>query len=106
MTLLYLDFDDSLPERLEDRIAHLCRLCRWPLVAVRLDRTRRGWHVVVGVRRILHPAAIVAAQAILGSDPMRETFNLVRVQKLNAVSAYWRARWNVLFSSHAKQRRG
>lgn len=102
VTLLYLDFDEKLPKHLEDRILWLCRLCHWPVIAIRLDRTRHGWHVVIGVRRRLAPAIIVAVQAALGSDWKREVFNIVRVQSLHAQSPYWRARWNVLFSQHAK----
>jgi len=105
MTLLYLDFDGKLPNGLVDRIVWMCKLWQWPIVAVRFDRTRRGWHVVVGIRKRVVPALIVAAQAVLGSDYKREAYNIMRVQSLATLSPYWRARWNVLYSMHAKPER-
>ena len=107
MTLLYLDFDGRIPDGLIDRIVWTAKLWQWSIEAVRFDRTRRGWHVVVGIHEEVEPAMIVAAQAILGSDYKREAFNLMRVQSLDSVSPFWRARWNVLYEMHAKpSRRG
>lgn len=105
MTLLYLDFDGRLPARLVDRVTWCTKLWRWPVEAMRIDRTRNGWHVVVGVGKRLAPPLILAAQAILGSDWKREAYNLQRVQHLDRLPAYWRARWNVLYHVHAKERR-
>ena len=103
--MLYLDFDGPVPKGLIDRIVWTTKLWRWKLEAVRFDRTRNGWHVIVGVRKRLDPPVVVAAQAILGSDYKRETFNLMRVQGLANIPPYWRERWNVLYSHHAKPRR-
>jgi hypothetical protein len=100
MTLLYLDVDGRLPAGLVDRITWACELWRWPLVAIRYEKTRHGWHVVIGVRKRLAAPLIVAAQAVLGSDRNREMFNLMRVQSLAYVPLYWRKRWNVLYSRH------
>lgn len=105
MTLLYLDFDGPIPAGFLDRVTWCAQIWGWPLEAVRYDRTRRGWHVVVGVRKRLTPALIVAAQAVLGSDYKREAFNLMRVQGLAHVPPFWRGRWNVLYSHHAKPER-
>ena len=102
MTLLYLDVDGEIPPGFLFRLLHCIRLWGWPLEAVRYDRTARGWHVVVGVRRRLSPAIVVAAQAILGSDPKREAFNLMRVQQLRHLPAFWRSRFNVLYSRHSR----
>lgn len=102
MTLLYLDFDGPIPAKLIPRITQVCRLCQWPIEAIRYDKTRRGWHVVVGVRRTIDPARIVAAQAILGSDPNREAFNLMRVGQLKSQPKFWRERFNVLYESHSR----
>lgn len=103
MTLLYLDIDGyRLPARLVDKITIACRLWNWPIEAVRIDRTRNGWHVIVGVRRRLPPVVIVAAQAILGSHDRREMWNLLRAMNLTTVPRFWRTRWNVLYSSHRK----
>lgn len=102
MTLLKLDFDGALPRGFVATLTTFAKLWRWPLEAVRYDRTRRGWHVTVGVRKKIPPPLVVAAQAILGSDPKREAFNVMRVQRLDKVSPFWRARWNVLYSSHSR----
>ena len=55
--------------------------------------------------RKVHVGIVVAAQAVLGSDYKREAYNVMRVQNLDAQSPYWRARWNVLYSMHAKPER-
>lgn len=102
MTLLYLDFDGPTPTNLIPFITECCRHWRWPIEAIRYDRTRRGFHVIVGVRKRIPPARIVAAQAILGSDPRREMHNLNRVQTLHRMPTYWRGRWNVLYASHSR----
>ena len=66
------------------------QLARW-------DRTANGWHVLIWVKEELEPTEIVALQAILGSDPRREAFNLMRVRSLEDVPEWWRGKWNVLF---------
>lgn len=67
-----------------------------------LERTRRGWHVVIRLREKLLPSEIVALQSILGSDGRREALNFMRAfamrQKCNGVTGYWRKRWNILFA--------
>lgn len=60
---------------------------------IRYDRTRRGWHVLIRWDRKFSPAEIVALQAMFGSDPAREMFNLARVLSGGARSN----RWNLLF---------
>lgn len=99
-SLIYLDFDGPLPANLVSWITTCAKLWAWPIAAIRVDRTRRGYHVVVGINKKLAPAHIVAAQAILGSDPKREAFTLMRVLRLPELPAFWRKRWNVLYSSH------
>jgi hypothetical protein len=103
MTLLYLDIDGPIPAGIEARITMFCRVLRWPIEAIRMDRTRRGWHIVIGIRKRIAPASAVAAQAILGSDPMREMYNLVRVRNLRYVAPEWRRAWNVLYQSHTRR---
>jgi hypothetical protein len=60
-------------------IWHLSRLIGVPVRWVRIDRTRRGWHVFSQWARRFTDAETVALQAILGSDPKRESYNLMRV---------------------------
>lgn len=67
-------------------------------ISVRYDRTKRGWHVVIVLPRDLHKCATVALQAILGSDPRRETLNLMRALSTN-MDRFASQRWNVLFES-------
>lgn len=62
----------------------------------------RGWHQWIYVRPAPRSACeIVALQLLLGSDPLREAYNLVRALAVDAgrVSKYWRHRdrWNVLY---------
>lgn len=101
-TLLYLDFDGALPRNLTSRITWAVTLWGWTLRAIRYDKTKRGWHVVVGIAETLSPSVTVAAQAILGSDYKREAFNLMRVQALADVPPFWSGRWNVLYQSHTR----
>lgn len=62
-------------------------------------RTRKGWHVEIGIKASLTPPETVAAQAVLGSDIRREAMNLCRVISLRVHkhSPFWRKRWNILF---------
>ena len=99
MTLLYLDIDGRLPATMHERLTRTLRLWRWPVEAIRYDRTKRGWHVIIAVRKRLCALTMVAAQAILGSDPKREAFNLIRVRQLR-VSGRRAHPWNVLYSHH------
>lgn len=63
---------------------------RW----IEYTRTKRGWHVVIEWNRKFKPIETVALQAVLGSDPIREMFNLTRV-----LSGVRGRRWNLLFKS-------
>jgi hypothetical protein len=63
---------------------------------IRFDRTRRGWHVVVKLAHALAPAETVAVQAILGSDPKRESINLMRV--MSEYPREGKKRWNLLYN--------
>lgn len=96
MSEILLDYDGRLPSRTLDRVQQVGKLCRWGIRAVGFAKTRRGWHVTVVTRRKLQPFAIVAAQAVLGSDLDREFFNLVRASVLHVAPEFWRqrGRWN------------
>ena len=68
--------------------------------SVRYDRTNHGWHVIVEIWGERIPSAErVALQACMGSDPKRETLNLMRVINIRkyGASPFWQARWNLLF---------
>jgi hypothetical protein len=100
VTLLKLDFDGRIPRGFLYRLRHCMHLWRWKVEGVRYDRTRRGWHVLVGIRQAITPPLVVAAQAVLGSDPARESYNLMRVQRPRR--GFFRDRWNVLYKSHSR----
>jgi hypothetical protein len=101
VTLLKLDIDGPIPRGFFFRLMHCVKLWQCPIETVRYDRTRHGWHVIVAVDVELSNETIVAAQAILGSDPKREAFNLMRCRYLRLQSKFWRARFNVLYKSHS-----
>lgn len=97
-TVLRLDYDRLCPPR--DSYRRVVAALRWlrlrPLAIV-YRRTARGWHVKVAVSRRCSALVVVALQAIMGSDPRRETFNLVRARVLPRVPSEWRTRYSVLF---------
>lgn len=102
--LLLLDFDDFPSYRAcPERLRFLASWCDLPLACfrVRRFRTRRGWHIVVYGPRKYRISALetVAAQAILGSDWRRETFNLIRARNLAKAPPSWRkvGAWNTLY---------
>lgn len=97
-----IDSDGARMRRAEfdNRVKTILRIYGATLARVRTCRTKRGHHIYVNFRSKTEPsaAAIVAMQAILGSDGRRELFNL---ERLAAGSS---SRWNVLFA--AKWRAG
>ena len=96
MSRVLLDYDGRLPRGLFEFVHRMGKLCRWGIKAVGYSRTRHGWHVTIVTRKRLEPFAIVAAQAVLGSDLNREFFNLVRASVLHVAPEFWRkqGRWN------------
>jgi antitoxin (DNA-binding transcriptional repressor) of toxin-antitoxin stability system len=102
MARVKIDIDGNVPKDFAERL-------RWTMMTLglRVDwwnifRTRRGWHIEVAVKGRLNVARIVAIQAILGSDPRRETFNLARTAGWRYLDHYARSRWNVLFDRKLK----
>lgn len=97
--LLKLDWDRVDLRRLNKRLRRL----RWFLAVSEellditwyppeVQRSPHGIHIEVELRRgSLAAAEIVALQAALGSDPVRELLNLHRIRK------GWKA-WNVMFT--------
>lgn len=94
---LLCDFDRRRAPTLR-RLFALCHTLQIAPRSIRLDRTARGWHMLVELPRAFEPAALVAMQAILGSDHRRERLNLMRVLSRNR-SRFARRRWNILFES-------
>jgi len=115
MTLLYLDFDEPInADDIEKRIYNIASMVQINLELKAIHPTRRGHHVIVSAEwkakpipasyvapkalYELTPAETVAMQLLLGSDPKREAFNLLRAHSLGDAPEFWRDRWNVLYA--------
>lgn len=97
MTAVLVDIDGRLPRTWwGDTWRTLNRLELVP-VAVRCDRTRRGWHILIWIRGSLDLGLVVALQLLLGSDRDRESFNWYRAMRLRRAPKFWRGRANVLY---------
>lgn len=94
MTLCKLDIDRPRPPRLPRLLWALRRLALPAPVWVQYARSRRGWHVTLALPMALPPVTLVALQAVLGSDPTRELFNLARAR---AAPRLFQRYGNVLF---------
>lgn len=101
MRVLLLDYDTVAEAGLVSRRLPLVIWqtgIRVKAVAYMYSSSGKGLHVIVYLRDWLPAFQVVVLQAILGSDWKRETFNLVRVRNLRRTRAFWRQRWNVLYS--------
>ncbi|MFA6118271.1 MAG: hypothetical protein WC729_30070 [Sphingomonas sp.] len=105
MTVLKLDYDGAKLPPVEMRAQALCAVLYVRVTLIHYARTRRGWHVVICLARRISAPQIVAVQAIMGSDPMRELFNLARVRSLPRQHPCMRRddNWNVLYSEHHRR---
>jgi hypothetical protein len=93
-----VDYDRArLPADCYRRVCATLRWLRLRPVCMVLRRTARGWHLKVRLTRRVSPLVVVALQAILGSDPRRETFNLIRARALRRAPRQYRSRYSVLF---------
>lgn len=91
--LILCDYDFREPPGLPEIWARLGRL-KYKAVFVEYHKTERGWHVTIELNRRMRKDHRIALQAILGSDPKREAFNLARqMTKLGRASE----RSNLLF---------
>lgn len=105
MTLLKCDFDRAAcpGAAFAARLAFVARCHRVGVAFVRYERTRRGWHVVVGLTTRVSFARVVLLQSLLGSDWKRETFNSRRASAWRHVPPFWRQRANVLYRRHYRR---
>ena len=90
---LRLDFDGPIPRGFEQTLAWVLWQVRRRMVAWWCRRTRHGWHVGIVLTRGVAALEAIALQAILGSDPRRETFNVAKVRTRRGRKAHW----NVLY---------
>lgn len=104
MTELKCDFDSAaLPREWWERLRVVMRAQRLTVDLVRVDRTTRGWHVLIVVRQRIAFARVVLIQSLLGSDWKRELFNSRRAIVWRHVPAFWRCRANVLYERHDRK---
>lgn len=101
---IHVDIDGrSQPVRLTiPYIFSICRIVGIKPLATRYHRTKRGWHITLFMgdeSPSLTRNDIVTMQSILGSDPMREALNLMRVRAMRGkrVPKFWKQRWNILY---------
>ncbi len=98
-TTLYLDFDNGAVLD-ESRLGFLLETLDEHVRFRAIYKTRRGHHIEIELYGDYPPCSVVAMQAILGSDPRRETFNLLRALQLGSAPKFWRqlGRWNTLYA--------
>jgi hypothetical protein len=96
---ILVDYDDEPVADFWDRLACVTRALHARVEYVSVERsTNGGYHYTVSMRVHKLPLpAIVAIQAILGSDPYREAHNLRRALCADSVDPDVRHLWNVLF---------
>lgn len=89
-----LDFDQKIDfDRLCTSIEVYTKHSGNKLKDLDLYRTTNGWHCYLYFSKDIAPVNIVALQAIMGSDYIRELFNLFRANNNNISDRDW----NVLF---------
>lgn len=98
---LRLDFDGPVRVTVSQLVFRLWRAgYRAVTVLEQRSPSGHGWHVQVVVDPVPRTAMeVTALQAVLGSDPNRESCNVQRARLVDArrVGPYWRKRWNVLY---------
>lgn len=101
--MLRIDYDS--PDDVPSKLVIKRRLGRAGYQLKKMTRTMspsgRGVHLRITLDRApMSPFEVVALQAILGSDPVREAYNLVRVRAMmkKGLPAFWCDRWNVLYT--------
>ena len=98
--LLKIDVDEGMAFPNNRRLDHLLARAGYRRESIirRRSPSGSGWHLVLTVSPTPQSdLEVVALQAILGSDPLREACNLHRANLLQQVSPFWQERWNVLY---------
>ena len=97
---IMLDYDRKRTPRLLFLFS-LFRMCKLRTLFVRDDKTKKGWHRTIKLSSPLPRLAIIAIQALLGSDSRREALNLMRVMRTlrGGMSDFQSRRWNILYAS-------
>jgi len=97
---LFIDTDSINSERLTIlRINSIFRALGMSqgYTAIRFNRSRRGWHTVILLKKSLSCIERVALEAILGDDPMRAAMNFARAKNAHRMPRFWKQRWNIFY---------
>jgi hypothetical protein len=95
VTIIKVDYDGRIPHDWQERFGRISRAFNVRILSVLFRRTARGYHVECRITGRVTAVALVAAQAIAGSDWRREAFNLSRVRRTRKGAGA--GRWNILF---------
>lgn len=81
------------------RIIRLLDRAGYTLLDVQSRQSQSGgWHLWLTLDpRPRTPFEVIALQSILGSDPLRESVNLLRARRLWRTPGFARSWWNVLY---------
>jgi hypothetical protein len=95
---IFCDYDRQSPVQARiPKINSTFRAMGLRYSALRISKSKRGWHYVFFVTSNLSPGARVAAEAILGDDPMRAAMNFARARNAGKMPKYWQQRWNIFY---------
>ena len=89
------DYDTRKPPTIHE-VLEIARILRVEVDWLEYTPSRRGYHLAIRWKQKWHPLETIALQAMLGSDPKREAFNLLRVR--SGTDVIKNRRWNVLFA--------
>lgn len=96
----HLDFDTGRNSpRIRPMLA-VCRILALRIKCIRLDKTRRGWHVVIYHNGNYTPTETLAFELCCDSDQRRATLDLRRIVAIREkkISGHFRNRFSILFS--------
>jgi hypothetical protein len=103
-TLALIDVD--YPEtRTYQQTCRVLRKVGLSVEYIRYDKSAHGWHMVVKLEQKLTKGEMIALQLLLGSDPCREEWNLMRAISIrqNKITGPWAKRWNLLFEKRLEE---
>lgn len=65
--------------------------------AIRFNRSKRGWHTVILLKKGISAVERVTMESILGDDSMRAAMNLARARNVHRMPKFWKQRWNIFY---------
>ena len=73
-------------------LQYLSRHLTMQRLIIKRSPSRKGWHIIIGLKEKLNDYQIIVWQFALNSDKKRERYNLLRVLNGNPMKD-----WNILF---------